>query len=175
MGGKKSGRVVVEALALKIETGRGEILFPDGQDPASSFHGLVAAIQIGDGIGDFGQHDRHLLDDRSDDEINAPEDFTEDDGQPVAVVSGECRDHPRENGNYPERVGTVARYFPISFPTFDNPLPPATRKPAVCRGGCPAWTRTMNNGSKGRCVTITPQGKQRFILPPPRAGRKCFP
>jgi hypothetical protein len=23
--------------------------------------------------------------------------------------------------------------------------------------GWPAWTRTMNNASKGRCVTITPQ------------------
>ena len=26
--------------------------------------------------------------------------------------------------------------------------------------GCPAWTRTKNNASKGRCVTVTPQGKE---------------
>jgi hypothetical protein len=26
--------------------------------------------------------------------------------------------------------------------------------------GCPAWTRTKNNASKGRCVTITPQGNR---------------
>ena len=25
--------------------------------------------------------------------------------------------------------------------------------------GCPTWTRTMNNASKGRCVTITPSDK----------------
>ena len=29
------------------------------------------------------------------------------------------------------------------------------------RGGCPAWIRTKNNASKGRCVTVTPQGKVR--------------
>ena len=28
----------------------------------------------------------------------------------------------------------------------------------VWRCGCPAWIRTMNNASKGRCVTVTPQG-----------------
>jgi hypothetical protein len=27
----------------------------------------------------------------------------------------------------------------------------------------PAWTRTMNNGSKGRCVTITPQASDEGI------------
>ncbi len=35
------------------------------------------------------------------------------------------------------------------------------RKLLICRilcYGCPAWTRTKNNASKGRCVTITPQG-----------------
>jgi hypothetical protein len=26
--------------------------------------------------------------------------------------------------------------------------------------GCPAWIRTKNNASKGRCVTVTPQGKE---------------
>src|SRR2546421_10153279 len=26
--------------------------------------------------------------------------------------------------------------------------------------GYPAWTRTKNNASKGRCVTITPRGKE---------------
>ena len=25
--------------------------------------------------------------------------------------------------------------------------------------GCPTWIRTMNNASKGRCVTITPSDK----------------
>jgi len=29
--------------------------------------------------------------------------------------------------------------------------------------GWPAWTRTMNNGSKGRCVTITPQASDENI------------
>ena len=27
------------------------------------------------------------------------------------------------------------------------------------KSGCPAWIRTMNNASKGHCVTVTPQGK----------------
>ena len=27
------------------------------------------------------------------------------------------------------------------------------------RSGYPAWIRTMNNASKGRCVTVTPRGK----------------
>src|SRR5438067_10914959 len=27
--------------------------------------------------------------------------------------------------------------------------------------GYPAWIRTMNNASKGRCVTVTPRGKSR--------------
>ena len=44
--------------------------------------------------------------------------------------------------------------------------------------GCPAWTRTMNNGSKGRCVTITPQGKRphtmREIGPPIKPGLRFF-
>jgi hypothetical protein len=25
--------------------------------------------------------------------------------------------------------------------------------------GCPTWIRTMNNASKGRCVTVTPSDK----------------
>src|SRR5439155_678162 len=29
--------------------------------------------------------------------------------------------------------------------------------------GCPAWIRTKNNASKGRCVTVTPQGKESAI------------
>lgn len=29
-----------------------------------------------------------------------------------------------------------------------------------CLSICPAWIRTMSNASKGRCVTITPQGKK---------------
>ena len=28
----------------------------------------------------------------------------------------------------------------------------------------PAWIRTMNNASKGRCVTVTPRGKSSFRL-----------
>jgi len=27
------------------------------------------------------------------------------------------------------------------------------------QSGCPTWIRTMNNASKGRCVTITPSDK----------------
>lgn len=53
--------------------------------------------------------------------------------------------------------------------------PLSATRPDIYLGGCPAWTRTMNNASKGHCVTITPQGKQRFILPTERVGRKCFP
>ena len=38
-------------------------------------------------------------------------------------------------------------------------------------GGCPAWIRTMNKASKGRCVTVTPQGKRvgDFLI----AGLSC--
>ena len=28
------------------------------------------------------------------------------------------------------------------------------------RIGCPTWIRTMNNASKGRCVTVTPSDKR---------------
>src|SRR4029077_15508795 len=30
---------------------------------------------------------------------------------------------------------------------------------AKCQFGYRAWIRTMNNASKGRCVTVTPRGK----------------
>ena len=36
----------------------------------------------------------------------------------------------------------------------------AKREDASRLRGCPAWIRTKNNASKGRCVTVTPQGKQ---------------
>src|ERR1700681_1363921 len=32
------------------------------------------------------------------------------------------------------------------------------------RGGYPAWIRTKNNASKGRCVTVTPRGNEIFDL-----------
>src|SRR6266496_3395806 len=32
------------------------------------------------------------------------------------------------------------------------------RQNACLEGGYPAWIRTMNNASKGRCVTVTPRG-----------------
>jgi hypothetical protein len=28
-----------------------------------------------------------------------------------------------------------------------------------------AWIRTMNNASKGRCVTVTPRGKRANLYP----------
>ena len=31
--------------------------------------------------------------------------------------------------------------------------------PGARGSGCRAWIRTMNNASKGRCVTVTPRGK----------------
>jgi hypothetical protein len=34
-------------------------------------------------------------------------------------------------------------------------------KPAA-EGGYPAWIRTKNNASKGRCVTVTPRGNEIF-------------
>lgn len=42
----------------------------------------------------------------------------------------------------------------------DGHRPPATTggDGAGERGGYPAWIRTMNNASKGRCVTVTPRG-----------------
>ena len=30
----------------------------------------------------------------------------------------------------------------------------------LCMNSYPAWIRTMNNASKGRCVTVTPRGKK---------------
>jgi hypothetical protein len=51
MGGEKSERMSVEVKPLKIGTGRWEILFPILQDASSSFRGLVAAIEVDDGIG----------------------------------------------------------------------------------------------------------------------------
>jgi hypothetical protein len=29
--------------------------------------------------------------------------------------------------------------------------------------GYRAWIRTMNNASKGRCVTVTPRGKEKTL------------
>ena len=39
----------------------------------------------------------------------------------------------------------------------------AKREEASRLRGCPAWIRTKNNASKGRCVTVTPQGKESAI------------
>ena len=38
-------------------------------------------------------------------------------------------------------------------------------RPKAFYAGYPAWTRTKNNASKGRCVTITPRGIWNFRLP----------
>jgi len=70
------------------------------QVAACSFCRLVAAIQIGDGIGDVGQHDQHLLDDRTENEINDSEDTAQNHSQSPVAVSGECRDQTRENENH---------------------------------------------------------------------------
>jgi hypothetical protein len=34
--------------------------------------------------------------------------------------------------------------------------------------GYRAWIRTMNNASKGRCVTVTPRGKKERAIQYPR-------
>jgi hypothetical protein len=40
------------------------------------------------------------------------------------------------------------------------------------RIGCPTWIRTMNNASKGRCVTITPSDKAGGKIALPGPARK---
>ena len=42
----------------------------------------------------------------------------------------------------------------------------------VCKTGCPTWIRTMNNASKGRCVTITPSDNHRTVT---SSGMKVTP
>jgi hypothetical protein len=40
------------------------------------------------------------------------------------------------------------------------------------KSGCPTWIRTMNNASKGRCVTITPSDKAGGKIALPGPARK---
>ena len=47
------------------------------------------------------------------------------------------------------RKGILGEFRRISF---------ATRFLGAILDGYPAWIRTMNNASKGRCVTVTPRG-----------------
>ena len=46
------------------------------------------------------------------------------------------------------------------------------RKPSGFRRGYPAWIRTKNNASKGRCVTVTPRGNRLADLRFSTAQRK---
>src|SRR5450759_679304 len=41
--------------------------------------------------------------------------------------------------------------------------------------GCPTWIRTMNNASKGRCVTITPSDKRPQSSFPLLPAQRKFP
>jgi hypothetical protein len=55
----------------------------------------------------------------------------------------------------------ILRFHPLPFET-DGVHPKQSRfvRPVVI--GYPAWIRTMNNASKGRCVTVTPRGNRIF-------------
>jgi hypothetical protein len=68
-------------------------------------------------------------------------------------------------------------------PVFRARLPPppktvphthsrVPRKPSGFRRGYPAWIRTKNNASKGRCVTVTPRGNRLADLRFSTAQRK---
>jgi hypothetical protein len=51
---------------------------------------------------------------------------------------------------------------PISLRLVLSDFP---RRIAILKDGYRAWIRTMNNASKGRCVTVTPRGKKQPVSP----------
>ncbi len=60
---------------------------------------------------------------------------------------------------------TLGRSSPTHYPNGVAPHP--NNHQPTCQRSWPAWIRTMNNGSKGRCVTVTPRAsfEARLLLP----------
>ena len=76
----------------------------------------------------------------------------------------EGRERYLKNGSGRRFLRQQLRHYLGKLPSCPNDVRPQATCPESFRGlrGYPAWIRTKNNASKGRCVTVTPRGKRIF-------------
>ncbi len=76
----------------------------------------------------------------------------------------EGRERYLKSGNGRRFLRQQLRHYLGKLPSCPNDVRPQATCPESFRGlrGYPAWIRTKNNASKGRCVTVTPRGNLDF-------------